>query len=45
MCSSISSGVRSWKLTFTSVMSFVGYDYVKPICEPNAVIDEEPGDM
>jgi pyrimidine and pyridine-specific 5'-nucleotidase len=27
------------------VMSFVGYDYVMPICEPNAVIDEEPGDM
>ena len=45
MCSSVSSGVLSWKLTFASVMSFVGYDYVKSISEPNGVIDEEPGDM
>jgi len=27
------------------VMSFVGYDYVKPIAEPNGVLDEEPGDL
>jgi hypothetical protein len=29
------------KLTFVSVMSFVGYDYVKPISEPNGVLEEE----
>lgn len=26
------------------VMSFVGYDYVKPIFEPNGALEEEPGD-
>ena len=29
------------KLTFASVMSFVGYDYVKPISKPNEVLEEE----
>jgi len=35
------------KLTFASVMSFVGYDYVKQISEPNGVLDEaeEQGDL
>ena len=29
------------KLTFASVMSFVGYDYVRPISKVNGVLEEE----
>jgi hypothetical protein len=36
-----------WKLTTFSVMSFVGYDYVKRREMPyeDGMLDEEPGDL
>jgi len=45
LCFNWCSVYQELTLIFTSVMRFVGYDYVKKVSELNGVLEEEPGDL